>query len=141
MSSVIRKWSRDERDKRRVSYDKLDGIIQEQLLAGPEKQMAKLPEPEGWDQTDSVLMKCQGYWWLHSNSDKRWRREGSGEVGGKTLCKEARKAFFELKSALGNPPFDFIYRFEPRDLKKFRLAEDATLPDPLNPSACRFGVI
>jgi hypothetical protein len=45
------------------------------------------------------------------------------------MCLEAKKAFFELKSKFGNPPWDFCYVHEPRNLKKFKLATD---PDQIN---------
>lgn len=120
----------DKAQKNRKSFDELDRIVREQVDGGPDKQITKLPEPEGWRFTDSVLIKCPGYWWLHSNSDHRWKAEGkSDEVGGTQMCPEARKAFYQLQQKYGKKvPFDFIYRFEPRNLKKFKLSND---PDQL----------
>jgi hypothetical protein len=124
MSSIRHKWERDKIESQKVSYDELEKLIQKDIAGGPAKAMSKLPAPEGWDQTDSILIECEGWWWLHSNSDKRWRANGKAIVGGRQMCKEARAMFFEMKKAFGNPPFDFIYRFEPLNLKKFRLAGD-----------------
>ena len=118
------KWLRDEVEKNKISYDKLDQIIQKDLVSGAEKAPTKFPSPEGWDQTDSILIETEGYWWLHSNSDKRWRANGKAIVGGKDMCREAKYMFWQMKKAFGNPPFDFIYRFEPLNLRKFKLAED-----------------
>jgi len=116
----------DEQQKKKVSFDQLDKLVREQVDGGPDKQITKLPEPEGWRFTDSILIKCPGYWWLHSNSDDRWRAQGkSNEVGGTDMCPEAKRAFYELQQKLGKKvPFDFIYRFEPRDVRKFKLASD-----------------
>src|SRR5882724_3189970 len=123
--------ARDKYEKSKVSYDDLDKLIRQDLEGGPNKAMTELPPPEGWDQTDSVLIECEGWWWLHSNSEKRWRASGKAIVGGKQMCREAKAAFWQLKKSFGpelrartgnEVPFDLIYKFEPLNLKKFRLA-------------------
>ncbi len=113
----------DQIEKKKVSYDQLDKIIQAQLVGGPDKQVATLPEPRGWDQTDSVLIECEGFWWLDSKVDPRWNAEGKAIVGGKSMCPEAKRAFLVKKEKLGSKvPWDLKYRFEPLNLRKFRLA-------------------
>lgn len=117
-------WAKKKpKEIKKVSYDELDKVIQEQLAGGPSKSMAQLPAPEGWDQTDSILIECEGYWWLHSNSKPKWHAEGKAIVGGKDMCKEAKYALRQLWERYGqkNHPFDLIYKFEPLNLKKFRL--------------------
>jgi len=113
----------DLREKKKVSNEELEKLVQKQLLIQDPTEMTPLPAPKGWEQTDSILVLCPGYWWLHSKVDKRWRAEGkSEEVGGVYMCQEARAAFFELKHKFGIKPWDLVYRFEPRNLKKFKLA-------------------
>jgi hypothetical protein len=115
--------SRKQKEIKKVSYDQLDKIIQQELQGGPDKVMTHLPPPEGWDQTDSVLVECEGWWWLHSNSNPKWHAEGKAIVGGKEMCKEAKHALSEMWRVYGrkNHPFDLVYRFEPLNLRKFRL--------------------
>jgi hypothetical protein len=115
----------DALQKKKVTNEELERLVQKELREQDPVAVTPLPAPKGWEQTDSILIKCPGYWWLHSKVDHRWRAEGkSEEVGGTGMCPEAKKAFFELRDRLGKPPWDFIYRFEPRDLKKFKLASD-----------------
>lgn len=106
-----------------VSNEALEKIVQKELLKQDPNEMTPLPPPEGWEQTDSLLVLCPGYWWISSRVDKRWKAEGkSEEVGGIGWCPEARAAYWKLKGAYGQQPWDLVYRFEPRDLKKFKLA-------------------
>ena len=115
----------DKFEKSKVTNEQLEVLVQKELREQDPAKITPLPAPKGWEQTDSVLIKCPGYWWLHSKVDKRWRAEGkSDEVGGTQMCPEAKRAFFELRHKFGATPWDFIYRFEPRDLKKFKLAND-----------------
>jgi hypothetical protein len=118
----------DHDQQKKVTNEQLEAEVQRQLSETDSTKVTPLPAPKGWEQTDSIMIKAPGYWWLHSKVDRRWRAEGSGEVGGTDMCKEAKKAFFELKHRYGNPPWDMVYKFEPRDLKKFKLASD---PDEL----------
>ena len=54
-----------------------------------------------------------GSWWIHSESDERWRRSGTSDgVGGFVLPPEAEQAIEELKSELGEePPDDLEYGY------------------------------
>lgn len=114
------RWRSDEKDKQAVSHDELDKIIHK---TNAENSMTPIPPPENWRATDSVMIEAPGYWWIHSKVDHRWRAEGKGEVGGTDMCREAKYKFHEMKKRYGTPPWDLIYRFEPRDLKKFKLAD------------------
>ncbi len=116
------KWLKDVRDKKVVSFDALDKAIH---VDNAGAEVTPLPEPPNWRQTDSVMVVAPGYWWLHSKVDRRWIAEGkSDEVGGITMCREAKIKFWDMKKRFGKVPWDFIYRFEPRDLRKFKLASD-----------------
>lgn len=120
----------DRRKKGELSWEQYEKQIQEELKKGPEQKMTPLPEPVGWKDKDTLLIKCDGWWWLSSNSDPRWKADGRGEVGGYDMCPEAKKALEALKTKYGSKvPWDFIYRIEPRNLKKFKLSTD---PDQLN---------
>jgi hypothetical protein len=122
------KWLRDERDKKIVPFDKLDKAVTESVNKdGPE--VTPLPEPENWRTTDSVILKTDGYWWIFSKVDKRWCAEGKGEVGGISMCREAKAKFEDFKKRFGKQPWDLTYRFEPRNLKKFKLANDVKIDD------------
>ncbi|VVB50712.1 Uncharacterised protein [uncultured archaeon] len=115
--------------KKKVSNEQLEKLVQRELQKQDPNEITPLPAPEGWEQTDSLLIECPGYWWLHSKVDKRWRAEGKSEaVGGLGMCAEAKQAFRKLQASFGIPPWDFIYRFEPRDLKKFKLAPRKGVP-------------
>lgn len=115
----------DALQKRKVSLEDLEKLVQKEIVKPDAKEVTPLPEPRDWRLTDSILIKCPGYWWLHSKVDRRWRTEGkSEEVGGTEMCPEAKRSFFQLREKFGRPPWDLVYRFEPRDLKKFKLAND-----------------
>jgi hypothetical protein len=115
------KWV-SRQDKKIVTFDKLDEEI---AKANVKNEMTPLPVPENWRQTDSILVKAPGYWWIHSKVDKRWRAEGkSEEVGGADWCPEAKKKYWELRGKFGMQPWDTVYKFELRNLKKFKLASE-----------------
>lgn len=120
------KWLQDERDKKVASFDKLDQAVQKSI---DQPEVTALPEPENWRMTDSVLVKTDGYWKIHSKVDKRWRAEGKGEVGGLGMCIQAKSKFEDFRKRFGNPPWDVVYVFEPRNLKKFKLADDVKIDE------------
>jgi hypothetical protein len=112
----------DENEKKKLSISDLEKCAQAEVRNNDPNRMVELPPPK--EIPDSCLVLCDGYWWLRSTVDRRWRAEGKGEVGGTDMCEPAKKAFFEMKQKFGNPPWDFVYRFEPRSLSKFKLASD-----------------
>lgn len=115
------RWGNEERDKKAVGHDELEKIIHK---VNTGNALTPIPPPQNWRATDSVMILAPGYWKIHSKVDHRWRAEGkSEEVGGTEMCKEAKARFFEMKSKYGTPPWDIVYVFEPRDLKKFKLAD------------------
>lgn len=112
----------EQRDKKVVTFDKLDQAIAE---ANTKTEMTQLPEPENWRQTDSVMVLAPGYWRIYSYVDARWRAEGkSDSVGGVDLCHEAKAKLEDFRKRFGKIPYDLRYWFEPRDLKKFKLASE-----------------
>jgi hypothetical protein len=116
------RWKHDERDKKAVGHDELDKIIHK---VNTENSLTPIPPPENWRATDSVMIVAPGYWKIHSKVDRRWRAEGkSEEVGGTSMAIEAKAALQNLWDKYGrkNQPWDLTYVFEPRDLKKFKLA-------------------
>ena len=119
----------DNNQKNKITLAELESRAQAEMRNDDPNKMVPLPPPK--EIPDSCLIKCPGYWWLVSSIDKRWKAEGkSDEVGGVDMCGEARIAFMQLKDRLGDKvPWDLVYKFEPRDLKKFKLASD---PDNLN---------
>ncbi len=119
----------DKEQKNKLSVSDLEKLALADMRNTDPRKITPLPPPK--ELPDSVLIKCPGYWWLLSNSDPRWKAEGkSEEVGGRDMCPEAKIAFRKLKEKLGKKtPFDLVYRFEPINLKKFKLADH---PDNLS---------
>jgi hypothetical protein len=122
------KWLKDIKNKQAVDFDKLDHLVLKDVNADG-REITPLPPPKNWEQTDSVMIETDGYWWIHSKVDKRWRAEGKGIVGGLSMCKEAKYKFEEMKKSFGKIPWDLTYRMEPRNLKKFKLAKDVKIDD------------
>jgi hypothetical protein len=126
MAIILNKWRSDERDKKAVKLSTLEQIVNRESQG--ECKMVDLPEPENWRQTDSCLIVASGYWWLKSEKDKRWRAEGkSAEVGGTSMCIEAKRAFWELKKKYGPKvpgELRYAYEFDRAGLKKFKLAQE-----------------
>ena len=55
----------------------------------------------------------EGSWWLHSETDSRWNRQGrSSAVGGFVMPQEATNAIEEMKKEFNeDPPDDLEYGY------------------------------
>lgn len=113
--------NRDKKNKLAVGHDDLDKAI---AKANTSNEITPIPPPKDWEKTDSVLIKCDGYWKIWSQVDLRWRAEGSGIVGGKEMSLGAKAKFEDFKKRYGQPPWDVVYYFFPKNFKNFKLADE-----------------
>jgi hypothetical protein len=59
-----------------------------------------------------IKLTSGGWWWIHSDKDRRWRVSGRGEVGGLAMPDEVKEALKRLRKKYGRRPRDLEWGYD-----------------------------